>query len=86
MLSALCKSSDQEELSAEINIHLPLLKNQHTSAVLIFPKLSICLDCGSTNFAVPRTELSLVREGVCARRLEQGPELNRRGPTLYDPA
>jgi len=64
-----CKcASHQTEFSSEICIHFSGRKNLDKPAVLIFPKILVCLDCGSTSFMVPQTELSLLREGCGEER------------------
>jgi hypothetical protein len=57
-----CVSANQKEFPAEINIHLPSLKNAGKRGVLVFPKLLVCLDCGFAQFALPVTELRRLRE------------------------
>jgi hypothetical protein len=59
-----CRSNKQEEYGAEINIHLPRDRDQ--AAVLVYPKLVVCLDCGFTEFTLPETELRLLGEGGVA--------------------
>ena len=61
-----CESKNQTQFDSEINIHFPGLKNLDKSAVLIFRKLVVCLDCGFTQFTLPETELLLLREGAAA--------------------
>jgi hypothetical protein len=60
-----CGSKNQAEYGAEINIHLP--RDREKAAVLVFPKLVVCLDCGIAEFAVPEAELRLL--GNVARHL-----------------
>jgi hypothetical protein len=57
-----CRScgSNQTEYGAEINIHLP--KDRDKAAVLVFPKLVVCLDCGVAEFTIPEAELRLLGE------------------------
>jgi predicted nucleic-acid-binding Zn-ribbon protein len=61
-----CGSENQTKFSAEINIHFLGLKNMDKSAVLVFPKLLVCLDCGFTEFITAETELRLLGAGVAA--------------------
>ena len=61
-----CGSQNQTEFGAEICIHFPGLKNLDKPAVLVFPKLVVCLDCGFAQFTLPETELRLLREGIAA--------------------
>ena len=59
-----CASEKQIELGAEINIHFPGRKGLDKSAVLVFPKLGVCLDCGFTEFAIPENALRQLRENA----------------------
>jgi hypothetical protein len=61
-----CGSVNQTEFGAEINIHFPGRKGLDKRAVLLFPKLVVCLDCGLTQFTLPETELSQLRKGAAA--------------------
>jgi hypothetical protein len=62
-----CGAENQTKFSAEINIHFPGLKNLDKPAVLVFPELLLCLDCGFTEFAIAETELRLLA-GVAASK------------------
>ena len=57
-----CGSHNQTEFNAEINVHFPGLKNVDKPAVLVFPKLLLCLDCGFTEFTLSESELHLLDE------------------------
>jgi len=59
-----CGSENRTEFGAEINIHFSGLENLDKPAVLVSPKLVVCLDCGFTQFTLPETELRLLREGA----------------------
>jgi hypothetical protein len=57
-------SNNQVEHGAEINIHLN--GDQDKTAVLVFPKLAVCLDCGVTEFKIPEAELRRLGQGGAA--------------------
>jgi len=61
-----CGSENQTEFGTEINIHFPGRKGLDKPAVLVFPKLVVCLNCGFTQFALPEAQLLLLREGLAA--------------------
>ena len=46
-----CTSERQAEFGAEINIHFSGREGLDKPGVLIFRKLLVCLDCGTTEFA-----------------------------------
>jgi hypothetical protein len=52
-----CGSDKQNEFEAEINIHFRGLKGLDQPAILVFPQLVMCLNCGFAEFTVPETEL-----------------------------
>jgi hypothetical protein len=56
-----CRSANQRIFNGEIAIHFPGLKGLDQPIVWVYPKLLVCLDCGSTEFVVPETELNLLR-------------------------
>jgi hypothetical protein len=58
-----CSSSNQAPFGSEIIIHFSGLKNLDTPAVMVFPKIAVCLDCGVTEFTIPETELRLLGKG-----------------------
>lgn len=59
-----CRSSNQAEFTTEMMIHFSGLKNIDKPGVLVFPKVSVCLDCGSSRFATPKTKLALLARGT----------------------
>jgi hypothetical protein len=50
-----CSSNNRAEYDAEVNIHLP--KDRDKAAVLVYPRLVVCLDCGLAEFTIPDAEL-----------------------------
>jgi hypothetical protein len=59
-----CGSEKQTEFGAEVNIHFPGQEGLDKPAVLAFPKIMVCFDCGSTLFSLPAAELRLLEDGV----------------------
>lgn len=57
-----CKSGNQSNFNGEIAIHFPGLMGLDKPIVWVFPKLVVCLDCSFTEFAIPETELRVLRE------------------------
>jgi hypothetical protein len=51
-------SSNQSAFNAEINIHFRGRESVEHPGVLVFSKLLVCLDCGSSSFTTPESELS----------------------------
>jgi hypothetical protein len=47
-------------------IHSPGLKNIDKPVVWLFPELTVCLDCGTAEFAVPEAELRQLAKGDAA--------------------
>jgi hypothetical protein len=66
MYCALCESRNQAEFTAEMMIHLSGLRNIDRPGVLVFPKVWVCLDCGSSRFSTPETELRALGKGIAA--------------------
>jgi hypothetical protein len=58
-----CGSPNQNELSAEMAIHFVGLKNIDKPVVWVFPKVVVCMDCGTAEFVVPEAELRQLRSG-----------------------
>ena len=61
-----CGSINQKKFTAEMGIHFPGLKNINKPVVWLFPKLVVCLDCGTTEFTVPKEELRQLAKGDAA--------------------
>jgi hypothetical protein len=52
-----CQSKRQSNFNGEIAIHFPGRKGLDKPIVLVFPRLLVCLDCGFTEFSIPKAEL-----------------------------
>ena len=61
-----CGSLNQRKFTGEVAIHFPGLQNIDKPIVWVFPKLIVCLDCGTTEFTVPKSELRQLAKGDAA--------------------
>jgi hypothetical protein len=61
-----CASGNRAEFTSEMNLHFPGRKNLDKPGIFVFPKVLVCLDCGSSQFAVPESELALLALLECA--------------------
>jgi hypothetical protein len=61
-----CGSLNQSTFTGEVAIHFPGLKNIDKPIVWVFPKLVVCLDCGTTEFTAPNSELGQLAKGDAA--------------------
>lgn len=59
-----CTSERQAEFRAEINIHFSGREGLDKPGVLIFPKLLVCLNCGTAEFAIAGAELAVLVSGT----------------------
>jgi len=57
-----CQSENQRNSNGEVAIHFPGLKGLDKPIVWVFPKLLVCLNCGFAEFAIPETELRVLRD------------------------
>jgi len=58
-----CGSLNQSKFSGEVAIHFPGLKTIDKPIVWVFPELIVCLNCGTTEFTVPKSELRQLAKG-----------------------
>ena len=63
-----CQSSNRRAFDAEIAIHFPGLDGLDKAAVWVFPSISVCLNCGVSEFTVPKQEL----QGLKTRESVEG--------------
>jgi hypothetical protein len=71
MRCALCKSSKLAEFTSEMMIHFSGFKHLAHPGVLVFPKVSVCLDCGSSWFTTPEAELRVLGKGIAVSAAAQ---------------
>jgi hypothetical protein len=55
-----CQSEHQREYTSEINVHLLRNDDADKEAVLLLPKLLVCLKCGFTEFTLSASDLPLL--------------------------
>jgi hypothetical protein len=49
-----------------MGMHFPGLQNLDKPVVWVFPEIVVCLDCGTSEFAVPEEELRQLAKGDAA--------------------
>ena len=59
-----CQSDNQRTFTGEIAIHFPGLKGVNKPVVWVFPRISVCTDCGLARFVIPEKELEVLRTGT----------------------
>jgi hypothetical protein len=59
-----CGSELGTEYGSEINVHFQGHSDRDNQAVLLFPKLLVCLKCGFSEFTLSESELRLLSKGV----------------------
>lgn len=52
-----CRLETVQLFDSEVAIHFSGVADLSKSAVLVFPKLTVCLRCGLSEFTIPETEL-----------------------------
>ena len=51
------------QFDAEVAVHFPGFDGLNKPILWVFPKLTVCLDCGATQFSVPEKELQVLVTG-----------------------
>ena len=64
MICKRCASDSQRSFNGEIAVHFPLVDGLRQPIVWVFPKLAVCLACGSAEFIVPERELRVLVQGT----------------------
>ena len=59
-----CASHNIKSFNGELAIHFPGRGGLTKPIVWVFPRLDVCLVCGSTNFTIPEEQLNLLRGGL----------------------
>jgi hypothetical protein len=58
-----CHSDKQRVFNGEFAIHFRGLEGLDKSIVWVFPEIDVCLNCGFTEFTVPKRELQVLLQG-----------------------
>jgi hypothetical protein len=61
-----CSAGNLAEYSTQISVHFIGFKNLARPAILVFPKILVCLNCGFSRLTIPEGELRVLREGTAA--------------------
>ena len=56
-----CHSKNRSTFSGEVAAHFPGLAGVDKPIVWIFPRISVCLDCGLAEFVILERELEVLR-------------------------
>jgi hypothetical protein len=64
MICQRCTSDSRRSFNSEIAIHFPGLNGLDKPIVWVFPRLAVCLACGSAEFIVPERELRVLVQGI----------------------
>jgi hypothetical protein len=59
-----CQSENQSTFTAEVAVHFPGLQGLEKPIVWVFPKILVCLNCGTAEFSIPEKELQVLRTGT----------------------
>ena len=57
-----CGSIKETELATEINFHIPGPLSSADPGIFVFPKVSVCLDCGCVHFILRRDEMQVIEQ------------------------
>lgn len=60
MFCSACGSDKKARFTAEIAVHIPGLNNLDRPHILLFPELSVCMNCGNAEFTVSEKQLRLL--------------------------
>jgi hypothetical protein len=60
-LCSSCRSANRQEFAAEMFIH-PSSSDLNAPTVLVFPRLSVCMNCGLTELTISGPELKALSD------------------------
>lgn len=59
-----CSSVCSRFFNGEVALHFPGLDGLDKPIVWVFPKVSVCTDCGTAQFTIPERELEVLGTGA----------------------
>lgn len=59
-----CRSENLNTFTSEIAIHFPGIEGLNKPIVWVFPRISVCMDCGMAQFMIPEKELEVLQTGA----------------------
>jgi hypothetical protein len=62
MICKSCGTDNPAVFGSEICLHFPGLEGLDIPAVLVYPELAVCLQCGFSEFSIRESELRVIRE------------------------
>ena len=57
-----CASANLAEFDSEMNIHFPGLRSLDKPSIFVFPRIMVCLNCGSLRSTLSAEELRILRK------------------------
>jgi hypothetical protein len=71
-----CGSTAIRDFNGEIAIHFPGLEGLNKPIVWVFPKVTVCLNCGSSEFCMPEDQRKILggreADGAGPRKTDDG--------------
>jgi len=64
MACRICSLEHDNDLDAEVTIHLPGQKDLEKNPLVVFPRIRVCMACGFTEFTLESKGLTLLRAAI----------------------
>jgi hypothetical protein len=61
-----CSSDKQKKFNTEMNFHFPGWEGLDKPSVLVFPDVTVCLNCGFAKFDISEADLGRLAEDAVA--------------------
>jgi hypothetical protein len=63
MACSRCDSYNRQNFNSELAIHFPGRDGPKKPTVLVWPELTVCMNCGFTEFTIPEKQLKVLLKG-----------------------